>query len=81
MAARMRIDSKLVKCPYYKGHTDAVIYCEGPLENTLIHIAHGSVVGRREYMRACCNSKYQRCILYEPLERKWRNNYKIREGR
>ena len=79
--AVIRRESKHAKCPFYKGYSDSVIYCEGPLEQTLLHIAFGSADERRAYMIVYCNDKYQQCILHEPLQRKYRRNNTKREGK
>lgn len=71
-----RQHSERVVCPYYRGHNGAVIYCEGPLDNTLVHIAFGSRKQMAEYMAVYCDDKYHCCIIGEQLDLKYHRKHK-----
>ena len=75
-----RQTSERAVCPYYRGHVGSVIYCEGPLENTLVHLAFGSRINMAEYMSVYCDEQYPRCMIAEQLERKYHRKHKGGRG-
>ena len=75
-----RQQSERTVCPYYRGHVGSVIYCEGPIDNTLVHLAFGSRVHMAEYMDVYCNAKYDGCMIGEQLERKYHRKHKGGRG-
>lgn len=71
MTRRSRDESPEVRCPYYKGERQSMIYCEGPLEGSCIHMAFGSGKGRRDYEKCFCMRKWQLCMVADAHNRIW----------
>ena len=69
--------SSLVKCPWYKCQTSSVIYCEGPEENSSIHVAFPAPGEMRRFQETHCQTmRYEHaCLIAEAHTRKWEEDH------
>jgi hypothetical protein len=70
-----RFESKRVKCPYYKSQNRSVIFCQGYMPGTSIHMAFASPGERVEYQKEVCFSlDYEsNCLIAKAHELRWTN--------
>lgn len=55
-------------CPYYKKETQQVIYCEGLLPDTSIHLAFGNAKECAEYKGSTCRGNHNKCPIFKMME-------------
>ena len=69
--------SSLVMCPWYKCQTSSVIYCEGPEENSSIHVAFSAPGEMRRFQAENCQTLHyaETCLIADAHERKWECYY------
>lgn len=51
-----RYVSPIVICPYYKSQAGNLIYCEGPIKDSSIHVAFSSPVEREMFQDMACKT-------------------------
>ncbi len=67
-----RKDSQWAKCPFYKGHTNQVIHCEGAVEQAATHLAFAQPRLQRDHrLRFCEKMAYGKCPVAKMLEEKY----------
>lgn len=70
-----RKENAFVKCPYYEGETQSVIYCNGHDEESNIHMAFSSSTKRKQYEQQFCQKCWKDCMIADAHNRRW--DYKI----
>ncbi len=68
--AKHQISSKIV-CPFCKCDERMMIYCEGVLRDTTIHLAFAYPSLTKEYRKQFCESSYMRCRIAQMLNAKY----------
>lgn len=60
-----------VMCPFYLGHKDRDIYCEGvqPTSSTINHLA--SKTDAEDYRYAVCQENWNKCLISTMLNSKY----------
>lgn len=53
---RNRYVSPIVVCPYYKSQSGNLIYCEGPVDGSSIHMAFSSPAEREAFQDNSCKT-------------------------
>ena len=66
-----RKESKLAKCPFYKGEDKQKVYCEGIVKNSSIHLAFATVTQKKEFCKVYCHKWYGECLIAEMLFSKY----------
>ena len=61
----------LVKCPYYKGEEQQMLFCEGVQEGSAIHLAFDTKPNLKDYKNNFCKRCYNKCLLAGMLNRKY----------
>lgn len=64
----------LVKCPYYKGEVNQLLFCEGVQDGSAIHLAFDTKTNLKEYKNRFCKRCYNQCLIAEMLNRKYDYN-------
>lgn len=59
------------KCPFYQGDTPSVIYCEGLLPCSTVHLAFGDRGDMRQYREIRCCRDWRHCPVAEMLAKKY----------
>lgn len=57
-------DSKLVKCPFYKGQDNLKLYCEGVQPNSSIILSFTTKNEKDGYRIHYCQQSYRYCKVY-----------------
>lgn len=65
------VENPFVQCPYYKYERQSVIYCEGCVENSSIHMAFASSTGRKAFEKQFCQKGWKDCLVAAALNGKW----------
>ena len=66
------IESVEAVCPFYKGHQQQVIYCEGPVDGSAMHLAFAIPAKQEKHrVRYCEKFDYEKCPLAGMLNRKY----------
>ena len=60
-----------VKCPYYKYEGPQMLYCEGVVPDTALHLAFQTKTALRTYRKEFCEDCYNKCMIAQMLNRKW----------
>lgn len=60
--------SKRAICPYYRHEDPQVIYCDGVVDESVIHLAFSSKITAREYKESYCRCRYADCKIERMLE-------------
>ena len=55
-------------CPFYKHEHPQVIYCDGIVPDSVIHLAFANKTDAVEYKIGFCCDCYQKCPIYKLLE-------------
>lgn len=58
-------------CPYYKYEAQQVIYCEGPEDNTALHLAFSVKQDMKQYMSEKCRDCWGKCMIARMLNGKY----------
>ena len=61
----------LVRCPYYKYEGPQMIYCEGVVKDSSLHLAFSSKTQMRDYRKQMCEGCYNKCLIAQMLNRKY----------
>lgn len=77
MSRHNHYSSNLAVCPYYHYETTQVIYCDGIVVDTLLHLAFANAKQAREYKLDFCKGNYNACSLYQMLEEIDEENDKV----
>ena len=65
-------ESAWAYCPFYIGHTQQVIHCEGAVDGCAIHLAFAHPKYQREHRFAYCERRaYKDCPVAKMLEAKY----------
>ena len=65
-------EDHLVQCPYYKTHTNQVIYCEGFEDGMAVHMAFASHQQLVNYKgRYCRGNRWVACPLAKMQNERW----------
>lgn len=66
--------SKNAVCPHYKHEDRQVIYCDGVVDGSVIHIAFANVMVAKDYKTRFCKDAcgYGECDVFRMLEEKER---------
>lgn len=65
-------DSTYAQCPFYKGHIQGVICCEGPVEGSVLRLSFASCQLQADHRRGFCEKMdYGRCPVARMLEAKY----------
>ena len=65
-------EDHLVKCPYYKTHTNQVLFCEGLEDGMTVHLAFSTHTKLIDYKgRFCRRDCWATCKLANLLNQKW----------
>lgn len=60
--------SRKAICPFYRHENRNVLYCEGIIEGTVIHVAFANPSECLSYKKKCCRcSDYKHCPIYKML--------------
>lgn len=62
---------KYVLCPYYQGEERQMIFCEGAVPESAIHLAFGTREKLREYRQSRCEKFKNDCPIAQGLNKKW----------
>ena len=62
---------KNVLCPYYKYEGPQMIYCEGVVPDSALHLAFSDKSNMRAYRETYCEGCYNKCLIAKMLNRKW----------
>jgi hypothetical protein len=57
-------NSKLVKCPFFKGQDIAKLYCEGLMPNSSIILSFSGKSEKETYRIHYCQQHYRYCKVY-----------------
>ena len=58
-------------CPFYLHEDSQVIYCEGVVQDSVIHLAFANKVDAKEYKLEYCRKCYDKCLISQLLEEKY----------
>ena len=61
----------LVKCPYYKGEEQQMLFCEGVQEGSAIHLAFDTKPNLKDYKNLFCKGCYNKCLIADMNNKKW----------
>ena len=76
MPKRNTDENVFVKCPYYRGESQCVLFCEGVVEkDCCIHVAFATKTQRKEYEKQFCQGCWWKCMIADAHNRKW--GYKV----
>ena len=59
---------KDARCPFYRHEDSQVIYCDGIVPDSVIHLAFANKADAKEYKVKYCRKCFEECLLYELLE-------------
>jgi hypothetical protein len=60
--------SKYAVCPYYLHEDSQVIYCEGIVPDSVIHLAFANKTDAKAYKCKYCRKCYGECLISQLLE-------------
>ena len=60
--------NKRAVCPYYRHEDSQVIYCDGVVEDSVLHLAFANRTRSKAYKETCCRMDYRQCRIYRMLE-------------
>ena len=55
-------------CPFYKHEHPQVIYCDGIVPDSVIHLAFANKTDAKEYKLGYCLDNYEDCLIAQMLE-------------
>lgn len=70
-------DSKLVKCPFYKGQDNLKLYCEGIQPNSSIILSFANRTDKDGHRIQYCQNKYRYCKVYFLNDTKYDDDGKL----
>lgn len=59
---------KAAICPYYRHEDTQVIYCDGIIPDSLIHLAFANKTAAKEYKVKYCRDCYKKCHISQLLD-------------
>lgn len=63
--------SKNVLCPFYKYEGQQLIYCEGVVPGSALHLAFDTKGRHKAYRETYCENCYKKCMITQMLNRKY----------
>lgn len=55
-------------CPFYRHEDSQVIYCDGVVPDSVIHLAFANKSDAKEYKLMYCRKRYNKCPISNLLE-------------
>lgn len=71
MGKKINKESKLVKCPFFKGQDMQKIWCEGVQPDSSIILSFGTREGKRAYRLRYCDKAHRLCRIYRLNDSKY----------
>ena len=60
--------NKNALCPFYRHEDSQVIYCDGIVPDSVIHLAFANKTNAKEYKARYCRDCYRKCPISKLLE-------------
>lgn len=55
-------------CPFYRHESPQVIYCDGIVPDSVIHLAFANKTDAKEYKAKHCRDAYEKCPISQLLD-------------
>lgn len=74
MAKKRKYTSDAAICPWYKSEEKQIIYCEGFVEDSVVHQAFSHPQAKADYSERFCEGDYAKCCIAAQHEREFNDD-------